>query len=214
MFAERLAHMPDALRPTVMMLSSSGRRGDAERCRELGIGAYLLKPLKRSELLHAVLATLAPAETVVPARPLVTRDSIVEDRISLRILLAEDNPVNQIIATKMLEKAGHYVTIADDGRAAIAAWSQAEATQPFDMVFMDVQMPELDGFEVTEVIRGAERLTGRHIPIVAMTAHAMQGDRERCILGGMDDYVSKPIVPQALSEVLAKVTAAKAGIPC
>jgi signal transduction histidine kinase/CheY-like chemotaxis protein len=214
MFAEHLAHIPDALRPTVMMLSSSGRRGDAERCRELGIGAYLLKPLKRSELLHAVLATLAPAEAVVPARALVTRDSIVEDRMALRVLLAEDNPVNQIIATKMLEKAGHHVTIADDGRAAIAAWSQAETTHPFDLIFMDVQMPELDGFEVTEVIRGAERLTGRHVPIVAMTAHAMQGDRERCILGGMDDYVSKPIVPQALSEVLAKVTAAKPGIPC
>jgi len=209
MFAERLAQINGAARPTVMMLSSSGRRGDADRCRERGISAYLLKPLKRSELLHAMLTTLATPEAVVAERALVTRHSLAEDRVSLRILLAEDNPVNQIIATKMLEKAGHQVTIANDGRAAIAAWSQAEAIAPFDLIFMDVQMPELDGFQVTEVIRAAERLTGRHVAIVAMTAHAMQGDRERCVAGGMDDYLSKPIVPVALSEILEKVSAGK-----
>jgi signal transduction histidine kinase/DNA-binding response OmpR family regulator len=216
MFAERLAEMPGAFHPTVMMLSSAGHRGDGDRCRELGIGAYLLKPLKRSDLLQAILATLAtpltvaPLRTPVAQRALVTRHSLVEDRVPLRILVAEDNPVNQIVAKKMLENEGHHVTVANDGRAAADAWTAAGMITPFDLVFMDIQMPKLDGFEVTAFIRAAESLTGRHVPIVAMTAHAMEGYRERCIAAGMDDYLTKPIVPAALRAVLAKIVSDKA----
>jgi CheY-like chemotaxis protein len=118
----------------------------------------------------------------------------------LRVLLAEDNAVNQKIATRVLEKHGHRVTIAGDGRLALAALDRAA----FDVVLMDVQMPEMDGFEATAAIRGRERETGSHLPIIAMTAHAMQGDRERCIAAGMDDYISKPLKAAELIELLEK----------
>jgi signal transduction histidine kinase/DNA-binding response OmpR family regulator len=212
MFAERLADMPSARHLTIMMLSSAGHRGDADRCRELGIGAYLLKPLKRSELYQALLATLATTEPEAAARPLVTRHSLSEDFVPLKILLAEDNPVNQIIATRLLEKEGHHVTVASDGRAAVHGWRSAAALNPFDVIFMDVQMPELDGFQVTALVRDEEKLTGGHTQIVAMTAHAMEGDRERCLESGMDDYVTKPISVQSVHEALAKVTAEKARV--
>jgi CheY-like chemotaxis protein len=162
----------------------------------------LLKPVKRSELLQAILTILAgtPAETG-PGR-LVTRHSLKEDQPTLRILLAEDNVVNQHLAIRLLEKAGHQVTLARDGRAAVAAWTADELTVPFDLIFMDVQMPELDGLQATVIIRQEEQKTGRHIWIVAMTASAMQGDRERCLAAGMDGYLSKPIVQKDLLEVL------------
>jgi signal transduction histidine kinase/DNA-binding response OmpR family regulator len=211
MFAERLAGLPNAKHLTIMMLSSAGHRGDADRCRELGIQAYLLKPLKRSELLQAVLATLTAATTDVFDRALVTRHSLSEGQVSLKILLAEDNPVNQIVASRMLEKDGHHVTIAGEGVLALKLWSDATASSPFDAVFMDIQMPGLDGFEVTARIRAAEKLTGVRVPIIAMTAHAMEGDRERCIRAGMDDYVTKPISPLRLHEALAKTIAEKRG---
>jgi signal transduction histidine kinase/DNA-binding response OmpR family regulator len=209
MFAERLGAMTESHRSTIMMLSSAGQRGDAARCRELGIRAYLLKPLKRSELLQAIVATLAAPAQEPQRDRLVTRHTMREERTPLRILLAEDNVVNQRVAARLLEKEGHQVTIAGDGQKAIEAWSQAEGTTPFDVIFMDVQMPEMDGFQATAAIRQEEQKTGRHVAIVAMTAHAMQGDRERCLAAGMDSYLSKPLVLKDLLELLALRSAGK-----
>jgi CheY-like chemotaxis protein len=120
----------------------------------------------------------------------------------LRVLLAEDNPVNQRLAVRLLEKRGHRVVVAGDGREALDAMS---ATEPFDLVLMDVQMPEIDGLEATAQIREREHGTGRHVPIIAMTAHAMKGDRERCLQAGMDGYLAKPIQPQELFETIARL---------
>ena len=127
----------------------------------------------------------------------------------LRILLAEDNVINQRLAARLLEKEGHDVTIAGDGQQAMDAWSRAEASIPFDLILMDVQMPVQDGFQTTAAIRQAEESSGRHVTIVAMTAHAMQGDRERCLAAGMDGYLPKPPAPKDLRAILAKSVAAK-----
>jgi CheY-like chemotaxis protein len=131
------------------------------------------------------LATLREAPAPRPVPRLVP----AEDHRRLRILLAEDNPVNQKVATRLLEKRGHTVALAESGKEAVNAWRE----QPFDLILMDVQMPDMDGFVATAKIREQERLGARHIPIIAMTAHAMVGDRERCLAAGMDDYVSKPV---------------------
>jgi two-component system, sensor histidine kinase and response regulator len=191
MFAERLAAARPSSPPTVMMLSSAGQRGDSARCRALGIKAYLTKPISRSELLYAIRAAFAPSTPVPEIPALVTRHTIRESLPALRVLLAEDNVVNQRLASKLLTNEGHEVTIASDGRAAFDLWHGSTAA--YDLIFMDVQMPELDGFEVTRRIREAEQRTGAHVPIVAMTAYAMRGDRERCLAAGMDDYLSKPL---------------------
>jgi len=128
----------------------------------------------------------------------------------LRILLAEDNVINQRVAARLIEKDGHDVTVAGDGQQAVDAWSRAEATgTPFDLVLMDVQMPVQDGLQATAAIRQAEESSGRHVTIVAMTAHAMQGDRERCLAAGMDGYLPKPPAPKDLRLLLAKSVAAK-----
>jgi len=150
----------------------------------------------------------APAQVAVPrvqevqpgfaAR--ITSQSVAKERRKLRILLAEDNAVNQKIAFRVLEKQGHDVTVAADGREALAALDRAR----FDVVLMDVQMPEMDGFEVTAAIRALELDTSRHLPIIAMTAHAMQGDRERCLAAGMDAYISKPIKSRDLTDRLER----------
>ena len=132
---------------------------------------------------------------------LVTKHSIRESRTWLRILLAEDNVVNQRLAVKVLNKRGYCVVVAGNGKEAVAAFEQ----EPFDAILMDVQMPEMDGFEATGVIREKEKETGSHIPIIAMTAHAMKGDRERCLEAGMDEYVSKPIRPQIVVDAIESV---------
>ena len=204
MFAERLSSAPNARHPTVMMLSSAGHGGDTKRCRELGIKAYLLKPVKRSELLQAILTSLAGSERVAPAERRVVPRSVRVNQMSLNILLAEDNRVNQVLAVRLLEKAGHRVTVASDGQAALDAWIHARDENAFDLILMDVQMPKLDGLVVTSMIREAELVSGQHMHIVAMTAHAMSGDREKCIAAGMDDYLTKPIVQRELWEVLGK----------
>jgi signal transduction histidine kinase/DNA-binding response OmpR family regulator len=191
---ERLRQEANLRQPTIMMLTSAGRRGEAARCRELGIAAYLIKPVSQSELLDAILRVLATKVPPTDERGLVTRHSLREGRRSLRILLAEDNAVNQRLAARLLEKRGHTVAVTANGREAVEAFSR----QKFDLVMMDVQMPEMDGFEATAAIRTRENGTGVHIPIIAMTAHAMTGDRERCLAAGMDGYVSKPIQPQEL----------------
>jgi two-component system, sensor histidine kinase and response regulator len=199
--AEYIKRHSDFRTATVMMLSSAGHRGDATRCRELGISAYLTKPVRQEELLDAILTALGtrPAAEIPPAP--VARHPMREVRNRLGILLAEDNTVNQLVAVRLLEKHGHTVTVAENGRKALQAFDQ----NSFDMILMDVQMPEMDGWEATQAIRLKEKTSGGHIPIVAMTAHAMKGDEERCIAAGMDDYLTKPIRTVALLAALDKV---------
>jgi PAS domain S-box-containing protein len=197
---EQIRKRPELATATIMMLTSAGHRGDAARCQELGVAAYLLKPIRQSELREAIARVLG-AQAQNGAIPLITRFSLQDGRdpaASLHLLLAEDNAVNQRLAVRLLEKRGHHVVVAGNGAEALAAMDK----QDFDLVFMDVQMPEMDGLEATAVIRGKEKITGKHQPIIALTAHAMKGDREKCISGGMDGYLTKPIRPQELDEVL------------
>jgi CheY-like chemotaxis protein len=199
-FAKQIRSRPRLRVTTIMMLTSAGQRGDAARCRELGVGAYLTKPIGQYELLDALLQVVA-SQPKEDSPALITRHSLREDQESLRILLAEDNLVNQTLAARLLEKRGHRVALARNGREAVA---QVER-EHFDLVLMDVQMPELDGLEATLAIREKEKATGAHLPIVAMTAHAMRGDQERCLAAGMDGYVSKPINIKELISVVQKV---------
>jgi CheY-like chemotaxis protein len=174
---------------TILMLSSTDLAGDATRCRELGIPIYLMKPIIQSDLWDAIMMALRQeAQASLPA-PSASQPGTLGRRQRLRILLAEDNAVNQTLAIRMLEKCGHDVQVVSTGKEALAALDQ----QPFDLVLMDVQMPDLDGLETSAVIRARERGTGRHLPIIAMTAHAMQGDQERCLAAGMDAYITKPM---------------------
>ena len=184
----------------VILLTSAARPSDVARCRELGISDYLSKPVKQSELFDAIVTAMAgsserreryestSALTQAPERP-------------LRVLLAEDNPVNQTLAMRILDKLGHKVQVVNNGKEAL----ERDQAQEFDVILMDVQMPEMDGLEATRAIRDAEAGTGKHVPIVAMTAHAMKGDREKCLSAGMDGYLSKPIrideLKQAMSEI-------------
>ena len=196
--AKRLGEDSRFAETRIIMLTSAGQRGDAARSRELKMAGYLTKPVNQSDLLDAILAALGTSPAASMPAPLVTRHSILEARQKLRVLLAEDNPVNQKLAMRVLEKWGHSVTLAENGREAL----EALRTGQFDLVLMDVQMPEMDGLAATATIREKERETGGHIPIVAMTAHAMEGDRERFLEGGMDAYVSKPVQTEALFEVI------------
>jgi two-component system, sensor histidine kinase and response regulator len=187
---------------TIMMLSSMDLRADAARCREFGIRRYLLKPVGRAELLSAIAEVRRPeATTALPAPLPPPPDAATSAARPLRILLAEDNPVNQMVASRMLQKLGHSVTTAGDGEQALVALEQ----DAFDLVLMDVQMPVMDGFECTRRIRSGGR--GPATPIVAMTAHAMAGDRERCLQAGMDAYLSKPIRQDDLFNLLKRITA-------
>jgi two-component system, sensor histidine kinase and response regulator len=236
----------------VIMLTSAGQRGDAARCRELRVAAYLTKPVCQSELSEAVVRVLSDPETPQEPAAQVTPAVRQGRKRKLKVLLVEDNAVNQKLAARLLEKDGHTVTVTSNGREALAALGRARESpaapgqareapaapdqvreapaapdqgreapaldqealtaldqQPFDIVLMDVQMPEMDGFEATAAIRAGERGSSRHIPIVAMTAHAMQGDRERCLAAGMDSYLSKPIKAQQLTELLEKFAVAQ-----
>ena len=187
--ADQVMQDPQIAGSVLIMLTSAGFRGDAARCRELGIKAYLAKPVKRSDLLEAIKTVLMSPGRTEPVPALVTLHSMRESRRHLRILLAEDNRVNQVLAVRLLEKGGHSVLLAETGTAALEALDK----HAFDLVLMDVQMPEMDGLEATANVREREKSTGKHIPIVAMTAHAMVGDKERCLQAGMDAYVSKPL---------------------
>jgi two-component system, sensor histidine kinase and response regulator len=188
MVARRLREDDGLTTPTIMMLTSSGDAGDTARCRELGIAAYFVKPVKQAALRQAILAALGRPSV---GRVLSMPPAMQGHGPSLRILLAEDNVVNQRVAIGLLENAGHAVTLARDGREALAA---LEGSMTFDLVLMDVQMPEMGGTEATAVIRERERAHGGHLPIIALTAHALTGDRERCLAAGADGYVAKPIV--------------------
>jgi len=185
------------------MLTSGGQPGDAARCRALGIAAYLPKPIKRPDLHAAILVALRPEGGETHRRQLVTRHSLRETRQTGCILLVEDHPVNRLIARRMLEKRGHTVVVASNGREALDILEKA-AWAGFDCALMDVQMPEMGGFECTTIIRAREQGTRVHLPIIAMTAHAMSGDEARCVAVGMDAYLSKPIDPNALFDVVER----------
>ncbi len=204
--AEYIKRHPSYRAATIMMLSSAGQRGDAMRCRELGVAAYLTKPVRQSELMDAILTALGTRAKSEAKPALVTRHTLRESQNRLRVLLAEDNAVNQLVALRLLERFGHTVTVAANGRKALDAWEKGG----FDAILMDVQMPEMNGWEATQAIRERERTAGGHIPIIAMTAHAMKGDDERCFAAGMDDYLTKPIRTEELMTVLEKVGARKA----
>jgi PAS domain S-box-containing protein len=188
----------------LMMLSSAVRSGDASRCRDLGITTALIKPIRQANLSRAIrkaLGIAVPEGGQAPLRePAVgTSGDALRPQRGLRILLAEDNPVNQKLAMTLLRKEGHQVELAGNGQEALAALKG----QSFDLVLMDVQMPEMNGLEATAAIREKEKGTGRHLPILAMTAYAMKGDRERCMEAGMDGYVAKPIRRAELLEAIA-----------
>jgi CheY-like chemotaxis protein len=197
--AEKIHEQPELADATVMMLSSAMPAGSAARCGALGIAGLLTKPVTQSELLDAILIAIAKSSSPIldPWTETRTRDDEENSR-ALRILVAEDNLINRAVATGILEKAGHALVHVSNGREAVEAFSD----RSFDLILMDVQMPEMDGFEATHQIRESEKATGGHIRIVAMTAHAMAGDRERCLAAGMDDYLSKPLRKEDLLRAL------------
>ena len=192
-----------------VILTSGGERGDALRCKKLGVAAYLSKPFDRLDLREVLLRVLAGDSRAPGKHPLVTRHTVREHEKSLSFLVAEDNTVNQRLIARLLEKRGHTVTLAENGHQALAALQ----AQSFDAVLMDGQMPEMDGFEATKRIRENEQATGVHLPIIALTAHAMQGDKERFLAAGMDAYVSKPLKVDELFSVIDTVLANPPGHP-
>jgi signal transduction histidine kinase/CheY-like chemotaxis protein len=199
--AERINEQPHLAGTVMIMLTSAGLRGDAARCRELGIQAYLPKPVRGADLLQSVRMLLGRQTGASVNLPLLTTHALREQRTRLRVLVAEDNLVNQNLAVRLLQKRGHTVEVAENGQQAIEALGK----QPFDLILMDMQMPELGGVEAAMIIREREKSTGGHIPIIALTANAMAGDRERCLNAGMDDYVSKPIQMKELFAAIERV---------
>jgi PAS domain S-box-containing protein len=197
--AAEVARRPDLAGITIMMLTSGGRGGDSARCRELGISTYLPKPVKQSDLFDAIWTALDGVKEAPPKR-VVSPIASAEQVRRMKILLAEDNVVNQRVAVGLLQRRGHAVTVVANGAEALDALK----TGTFDIVLMDVQMPVMGGFEATAAIRAAEAQSGQHIRIVAMTAHAMTGDRERCLAAGMDGYLAKPIDPAVLFAAVEK----------
>jgi two-component system, sensor histidine kinase and response regulator len=203
--ARQIRNSPHLTDSVVMMLTSGERREDVARCQELQIRVHLVKPVRRAELRAAIATALAgwslPGERGVTARSVDAEHSIpAPEHSRLRILVAEDNVVNQRVALRILEKEGHTVVIAGNGREALKALGE----RTFDLILMDVQMPEMGGFEATAAIRKGERHGHRHIPIIAMTAHAMIGDKELCLAAGMDDYISKPVRARLLIDIVEK----------
>jgi len=200
MMTESIRQDPALAATKVIMLTSGDRPEDATHCERLGIANYLLKPVKQSELLEAIERALG---VMVPKAELSRTADETPPVRPLRILLAEDSVVNQKLAVALLGRQGHTVTIANNGREALTAIERGS----FDLILMDIQMPEMDGLEATAAIRAREISAGLHTPIIAMTAHALKGDRERCLDAGMDGYVTKPIRPQDLYQALASASA-------
>jgi two-component system sensor histidine kinase/response regulator len=185
---------------TIMMLTSGGQRGDAVRCRELGISAHLTKPLMQSELRGAVLGVIG-MPGIAEQHPIPTISSAPAGSIqALRILLAEDNVVNQVLVTKLLTRRGHKVTVVGNGLECLDTLKDGL----FDLLLLDVQMPEMDGFEAVRKIREMEKTTGNRLTVFGLTAHVMTGDREKCLAAGMDDYLTKPIHAQSLYEAIER----------
>jgi CheY-like chemotaxis protein len=201
---EQIRAVPDLVAPIIMMLTSGGHSRDAIRCQQLGVDGYLLKPIRESELREAICRTVKMQRGVQPLAVVVPSSEPVEDapRKRLSILVAEDNLVNQKLVRRLLEKREHEVTLAVDGSEVLALLKK----QAFDLILMDVQMPVMDGVEATLAIRESELGTVLHIPIYAITANAMKGDRENYMASGMDGYIAKPIRPGALDEILYEVS--------
>jgi two-component system sensor histidine kinase/response regulator len=202
---ERINSSSKLARPVIMMLTSGEQRGDLARCRKLGVAAHLTKPVRRAELRASIALALSGKPPAHDQGDAASRFAMHSQRqglagSGLRILLTEDNVVNQRVAQRILQNDGHIVVVAGNGREALAALDK----QIFDVVLMDVQMPEMDGLEATAAIRRREKGSGAHIPIIAMTAHAMTGDKERCLAAGMDDYLSKPIHARVLLDLVEK----------
>ncbi len=203
--ARKIKESPHLANAVIMMLSSADQVQDSARCRELGIAVYLTKPVRQSELLDAIMSALGSARLpATPAAPTVA-EAVRKSSRPLRVLLAEDNPVNQRLAVRIMEKWGHSVAVAGNGRKALEAWEK----DTFDLILMDVQMPEMSGLEATVAIREREKTSTGRIPIIAMTAHAMEGDREKCLAAGMDQYITKPIDQKRLFEVVESFCAAR-----
>ena len=201
--AELIRQEPTLDGTLLVLLTSSGQMGDGARCRQLQVSGYLTKPVTGADLAEVVRSVVGGARGAEPR--LVTRHSLREVQTRYHVLLAEDNEVNRMLAAKLLTKRGHTFVAVNDGREAVAS---LEAGARFDVVLMDVQMPVMDGFEATAAIRAREAGTGGHLPIVALTAHAMKGDLERCLAAGMDAYVSKPIRAAELYELLDRLVGA------
>jgi CheY-like chemotaxis protein len=198
---QHLRRRPELAPAGIIMLTSAGHRVDSGRGRELGIDAYLAKPVRQSALRQGILRLVSPNRQ--PGSHCSSSSAALQvalPRRNLRVLLAEDNFVNQQLASRLLEKKRYHVDVANNSRAALSALE----TKPYDVVLMDVQMPEMDGMEATCTIREQERHTGRHQVVIALTAHAVKEDLERCLAAGMDDYLVKPIRPQALYDLLAR----------
>jgi PAS domain S-box-containing protein len=185
--AERVQRDPELAGPIIMMLTSDGQRGDGARCRQMGIWVYLVKPIHRPDLLRAIRLAMGNAPGQQPV--LITRHSLRESRRKLSILLAEDNAVNRTIIVSFLQKMGHSVTVAEDGEQVLALVKERR----FDLLFMDVRMPRLDGMSTTRELRQWEQALGRHLPVIAMTASVLPEDRDSCLAAGMDSFISKPV---------------------
>ena len=192
---KRVKQNPYGIDVDIILLTSLGQKGDAARCKELGISGYLVKPVKQSELFDAIMVAIG--QPTGEKTSVITESAVRKARRRLNILLAEDNPVNQKVAAKILEKRGHRVVVAPNGKKAIEALNK----ESFDLILMDIQMPEMDGIAATRKIRNSKSEI-RNLPIVAMTAHAMNGDRERYLEAGMDGYVVKPIIAKDLFMVV------------
>ena len=195
---EQICRRPQLSATTIMMITSAGHRGDVERCQKLGVAAYLYKPIRQQELLSSILVALGQCSSIAQPAKMLPLEPQTQSR-SLQVLLAEDNLVNQAVAVRMLEKMGHTPVVANNGSEALMLL----ATRSFDLVLMDIQMPSMDGLTATRKVRETEIQTQSHLPIVAMTAHAMKGDRERCIEAGMDAYITKPITFERLEQAIA-----------
>jgi CheY-like chemotaxis protein len=185
----------------LVLLTSFGQRGHGQTALQAGFAGYLVKPLRQSQLYDCLVTVMGlPASSAPPT--LITRHRVAEVQMQtrLRVLVAEDNIVNQKVAARMLEKLGCRVDVVANGREALAVLNQC----PYDLVFMDCQMPEMDGYAATAALRLREQQTGQHLPIIAMTANVMPGDREDCLQAGMDDYVSKPVQRSELVAMLQK----------
>ena len=199
----RIKEDPDLGKTILVLLASQGRRGDARRMEQIGFAAYLTKPVKSAQLRDCLALALGTKSPVPGTRslPILTRHSVAEaKKQKIRILLAEDNKTNQKVALRILEKIGYRADAVANGQEVLATLARV----PYDLILMDVQMPEMDGLKTTGAIRRKETETDGHIPIIAMTAHAMKGDRERCLEAGMDDYISKPVQPQDLVETIGR----------
>ena len=197
MLAERIRATEEIAGISIIALTSGGGFGDSTRWEELGIEAELMKPVKQSELFETVLRAVAPLTSDVKKKPLIQAESDASIK-TLNVLLAEDGLANQTFAVGLLKKWGHQVTVAENGKIAVDHWLQGG----FDLILMDLQMPEMDGIDATKMIRRTELEQGGHIPIIAMTAHAVKGFREQCLEAGMDGYISKPVRKQQLYEAI------------